>query len=284
MSTNEQAIGTTVAPESANGALGLPGSEGIGSGFLSPVELARMANEMFHALPEELQHPAVTAARLVLPPNSTFSGNPYAAVPSPTAPAVPGMAAGVAEAQPGTFVATPDRSVAPDLRSNVSAPAAPVGLAVPGAVAAPRGGSGASAAPPLEPAFAFLADARPLFAEPTETEQAGVRKPPQAFASSVPGEDGFAAIPSSLFTDVQPSQLAGTTQPPAPAVPGAFGFADSSAVPTFSFLEEARPLFSTPAAIPGPVPADATPQKASHTGKSSASNGNPFAAPLDLSA
>jgi len=278
MSTNEQAPVATAAPESASGALGLPGSEGIGPGFLSPAELARMANEMFNALPEELQHPAVTAARLVLPSNSAFSGNPYAAVPGPTAPAVPGIVPGLAEAQRGTFGAAPDRSVAPDVRSNVSAPAAP------GALAAPPGGPAVSAAPQLGPTFAFLADARPLYAEPTEAESTGVRTPPQAFGSAVPGEDGFAAIPSSLFTDMQPSQLAGTAQPPAPAVPGAIGFADSSAIPAFSFLEEARPLFSTPATIPGPVPADAKPQKASHTGKSSASNGNPFAGPLDLNA
>jgi hypothetical protein len=37
----------------------------------------------------------------VLPPNSAFSGNPYAAVPSPTAPAVPGLVARLAIAQPG---------------------------------------------------------------------------------------------------------------------------------------------------------------------------------------
>ena len=96
MSTSEQTFVTATAPEAANGALGLPGIEGITPGILSPAELARMANEMFNALPEELQHPAVTAARAVLPPNSAFSGNPYAAVPSPTAPAVPGILAGFA--------------------------------------------------------------------------------------------------------------------------------------------------------------------------------------------
>ncbi|KAA6460418.1 SufS family cysteine desulfurase [Acidobacteria bacterium AB60] len=44
-------------------------------------------------------------------------------------------------------------------------------------------------------------------------------------------------------------------QPPAPTVPGAFGAVDSSAFPAFSFLEEARPLFSTSPSVPGPVPA-----------------------------
>ncbi len=37
-------------------------------------------------------------------------------------------------------------------------------------------------------------------------------------------------------------------------MPSAFGFVDSSAVPGFSFLEEARPLFSSPHTIPGPLP------------------------------
>jgi cysteine desulfurase/selenocysteine lyase len=76
-----------------------------------------------------------------------------------------------------------------------------------------------------------------------------------------------------LFTDVPAAQSAGTPQPPAPAVPGAFGVVDSSAIPTFSFLEEARPLFSNPATLPGPVPADAA-----------SSVGNPFATPLDPNA
>ncbi len=49
--------------------------------------------------------------------------------------------------------------------------------------------------------------------------------------------------------------LSASSQPPSPTMPGGFGFADSSAVPSFSFLEEARPLFSYPPTIPGPVPA-----------------------------
>jgi cysteine desulfurase/selenocysteine lyase len=48
---------------------------------------------------------------------------------------------------------------------------------------------------------------------------------------------------------------------------------DSSAIPSFSFLEDARPLFSNPAKLPGPVPADAA-----------SSAGSPFAAPLDVNA
>jgi cysteine desulfurase/selenocysteine lyase len=55
------------------------------------------------------------------------------------------------------------------------------------------------------------------------------------------------------LTSLQPA--AEFAPPPSPTLPGELGFADSSAVPAFSFLEEARPLFSPAPAIPGPVPA-----------------------------
>jgi cysteine desulfurase/selenocysteine lyase len=241
----------------------MAGSEGITPGILSPAELARMANEMFNALPQELQHPAVTAARAVLPPNSAFSGNPHAAVPSPTAPAVPGILAGFAELQPGPFVATPDHSVPPDVRTSASAPAAPLGS---------QAGLGDAPALPADSPFAFLTDARPLTVSSAD-EPATQNSPASASGSAVPREESFASIPSSLFTDVQQSRLATTPQPPAPAIPGAFSVIDSSAIPAFSFLEDARPLFSNPATLPGPVPAD-----------SASSVANPFATPLDRNA
>src|SRR5579859_3273753 len=110
----------------------LPGNPGLSAGWvsgvpgiLSPAELARMANEMFHALPDEIKQPAATAARAVLPPNSAFTGNPYAAVPDPTAPAVPGLLAELTEAPPKAFVPTPDRSIAPDARTPVPAATVP---------------------------------------------------------------------------------------------------------------------------------------------------------------
>ncbi len=262
MSTSEQSLVTPPTPTANGTAPGLPGSAGIAPRVLSPAELARMANAMFNALPDEVQQPALTAARAVLPANSAFSGNPYAAIPGPTAPAVPGILASFAELQPGPFVATPDHSVPSDARSSASAPAAPAGS---------QAGHGAAPAPSLDPAFAFLGDARPLYASPA-AEPASQDTPAFAFGTAVPSEEGFAAIPFSLFTDVPASHSAGTPQPPAPAVPGSFGLVDSSAMPAFSFLEDARPLFSNPSALPGPVPADA------------ASIGNPFAAPLDANA
>jgi cysteine desulfurase/selenocysteine lyase len=255
MSTSEQFPVSAIAPDVTNWAAGLHGSDAVAPGILSPAQLARMANEIFNELPDELQQPAVTAARVVLPSNSAFTGNPYAAVPSPTAPTVPGVFTPLSEALTGNYIAPPDRSIAPDARSSASA-----------APAVPGGGIDPTAAP----AFAFLQDARPIFVAP-DAEPAAANNPAQAIGSPVPSEEGFAAIPFSLPADSQPLPL---PQPPAPAVPGAFGVIDSSALPAFSFMEDARPLFSTPPSLPGPIPAAASKDI-------SASYGNPFASPLD---
>jgi len=266
MSTSEPALTGAVpnqAPDMNAQAAGLHAGEGFTPGILSPAELARMANDLFNALPNEVQQPAITAARIVLPPNSAFSGNPYAAVPSPTVPAVPGILAGLVELQPGPFITTPDHGLPPDARSNATVPATPAGS---------RAGRGAGLASPTDPAFAFLADARPLFVPPTD-EPAAQNTPASAFGNTLPSEEGFASIPSSLFTDIPQSKSTKAPQPPAPAIPGSFGAFDSSAIPTFSFLEDARPLFSEPGTLPGPVPADA-----------SSSVANPFATPIDKNA
>jgi cysteine desulfurase/selenocysteine lyase len=61
-------------------------------------------------------------------------------------------------------------------------------------------------------------------------------------------------------------------------VPGSFGILDSSPIPPFSFLEEARPIFS--GSIPGPVPATGVKDRSAEVDSNSAA-ANPFAAPLD---
>jgi hypothetical protein len=132
---------------------GLNPGDGAAAGGLSPSEVARIANELFNALPGELQLPAAAAARVALPPNSAFTGNPYAAVPSPTVPAVPGLLASLADLQSGSYGSTPDRSIAPDTRSAVSVPASSAG----------RSGQGGGSA---DAPFSFLADARPIFVAP----------------------------------------------------------------------------------------------------------------------
>jgi cysteine desulfurase / selenocysteine lyase len=269
MSTSDRTPVSTAVPDTSLVSTVLPGSEGIGPGILLPAELARMANEFFHALPEALQPHVATVASAVMPPNSAVSGNPYASVPSPAAPAVPGLLASFAEVQPAPVQPAPDRGVAPDMRNTAPATSATV----------PKGGIDSTS----PPEFAFLQDARPLFVE-APSLSADLNTPSQALGSEVPNDAGFEAIPFALIPDLPASPLALPTQPPAPAIPGTLGAVDSSAIPTFSFLEEARPLFSTPPTIPGPIPATNTSQKPARSREDLSSQGNPFASPLDLDA
>jgi cysteine desulfurase/selenocysteine lyase len=238
---------------SGNWATVLHEAEGLPLGLPDPAQLARLAGEFFTALPVSLQHPLSVAPAAPVPVGSPVSVNPLAAAPSPTPPAVPGLLAGVPDAQPGVSRFAPDRNAPPAI--SAAAPAATV-PAVPGVV-------GTADQSPL-PAFSFLQGARPLFVEPP-AEPAPLNTPSTAFQDTVPTEAGYAAIPASLVTDVEPSQLAEFPQPPAPTVPSALGAVDSSAFPTFSFLEEARPLFSNPPTVPGPVPAVAAPIKPAAT-------------------
>ncbi len=86
------------------------------------------------------------------------------------------------------------------------------------------------------PAFSFLREARPLFDAPETLVEPG-------FAAALTNPDQ-GAIP-------KPALAVG---PPAPAVPGVPAGVES-AFPVFSFLEEARPIFSYSPSAAGPVPA-----------------------------
>jgi cysteine desulfurase/selenocysteine lyase len=268
MSTSDQLLPLATEPgDWASGLLGtglqgLRGSEGFAPGLPSPAALARLANALFNALPGEAQPPVVTAAQAALPSNSAQTGNPYAAVPAPTAPALPGQVGLLVDAQrelnPLGPVNIPDRNIAPDVRSASTAPEAPTTYALPG------GG----VTPPADAQFGFLQDARPIFAQPAaEPPQQGAPSP--AAVTPQPSEESYAALPSSLLPDLE---LAPAAQPPAPPIPGALSAVDSSAVPGFSSLEEARPIFSTPPSVPGPVPAALRKTELN----------TPFVAPLDL--
>jgi len=211
MSTSSQTLPSSTPLESASWTAGLPGSEIFAPGLPSPAELARLANALFNALPEEAQSPA---------------------------PAVPGATGILIDTEralrPVGFVSVPDRNVAPDLRSTGAAPELPASPVVPVGGVTPAAGS----------SFGFLQDARPIFAQPEA--QPTVAEAP---GTSVPSGDGYAAIPTSLLPDLSLAQT------PVPAIPGTLSVGDSSAIPAFSFLEDARPIFSTPPSIPGPVPA-----------------------------
>jgi cysteine desulfurase/selenocysteine lyase len=249
-------------------------------GALVGLESPGISNEFFTALPEAFQPPLSAASAAPVPPGSPVNVNPYAALPGPTAPAFPGLLSSLAAEQP---VLLPARDTGAAPTSNppaASAPAQTTAPAIPGGVNA----ADPAADPSAVPAFSFLQDARPLFTEPV-AEPSLLNTPSGAFQQSTPTDAGFAAIPSSLFTDVSPSQLTESAQPPTPTVPGSFGKVDSSAFPAFSFMEEARPLFSTPPTVPGPVPAvppaPAQLDKSVRAEDRSAIAANPFASPLD---
>jgi cysteine desulfurase / selenocysteine lyase len=272
MSTHE---GSPVQPENHSDVTEF--NPGLGAspdlGVFSPAELARMANAMFQALPDEVQQPAITGAKTVLPPNSALSGNPYAAIPGPTMPPVPGLLSEVNDAKPQTYVATPDRSIAPDVRG--PAPSVPPPSPTSTSAVTPSGVPATQKTPAYDPAFAFLADARPLDAPAgagsqitsslpayTPADTSSSYAAPYASSTAAPetfpfvGVESFRSVPSSLETDSSPSQFAGAPQLPAPAIPGDLDGLDAAPVPAFSFIEDARPLFSPQPAIPGPVPAD----------------------------
>ena len=216
----------------------IPGTPGLpASAPLDPTILARMANEFFSAAPQAgalLSHDASAApsdtAALSSPPSTIPAFRPEVSLPSdPHLASVP-ASVGPASVAPVTF----------PIQAAPAFPGAPAS-----AVASQSSASPAS--------FAFLQDARPLFGDSDVSLSAPY---PQArpIANFVLAKPGPVGTSPSLSTPL-PESNAGLAQPPSPTLPGGLGFADSSAIPAFSFLEEARPLFSAPPSIPGPLPA-----------------------------
>jgi cysteine desulfurase/selenocysteine lyase len=272
MSINDPTSVTTTSPDKAAWTAGLQTREATPAAVISPSELARLANEMFSALPSDVQLPAVAAARVALPPISALSGNPYAAVPAPTVPAVPGLLDGVAKIQPPVSGATSSRSIPPAVQPSLQPPTSDV---------APAGLPSSGVTPSAGAEFSFLREARPLFGKPS-TEAMRTPGPAQAFGNEIPSDQRFAVLPFSLSPEIKPQESARSAQPPAPAIPGSLAPIDSSAVPAFSFLEEARPLFSTSPQIPGPIPAMDALNGPDGTGAKDSAAANPFATPRDI--
>ncbi len=198
-----------------------------------------MANEFFSATPETSSWP-LRVAPAGSPTDSTAFSFPPATVPAappevslPSDPHFPGIPASAGPA-----------SVAP-----ATAPVQASPPVIPGVL-----GSATPAQPPASVApFSFLQDARPI---------AGDREalPSPSYPQARPITEFVRAEPAAiddpfLFDQKSLPQGFDFAQPSSPTVPGALGFADSSAFPVFSFLEEARPLFSSPPSIPGPAPA-----------------------------
>jgi cysteine desulfurase / selenocysteine lyase len=200
-----------------------------------PAMLARMANEFFTALPGMSSAP-VSSLPTQLPsgsetvPATIPAGPPETSLPSdPHLPGVPASAGG-ATLSP---VTTPLQATPPP---------------IPGAA----GSADLSGLSGAAPAFSFLQDARPIFSDKNTvpTEPYPRAKPLAEFAPDGAAVNG---LPLAFDSKSLP-QLAEVAQPPSPTMPSSLGFADSSPIPTFSFLEEARPLLSYPPTIPGPVP------------------------------
>ena len=211
----------------------------IPAGLPDPATLARMANEFFTALPDG-GHGVIQAASSQIPSDPTSVREAPATAPAfpsdislPSDPHIQGVPAGAGPA-PVSPVSAPFQAAPP---------------AVPAALGTPD----VSGVPADVPAFSFLQDIRPIFDDRNAGSEFpyGLAKPLTEFTAS---GDSLTSLPVTL-DDEGLQQAATIVQPPSPTMASPFGLADSSAVPTFSFLEEARPLFSYPPAIPGPVPA-----------------------------
>ena len=211
-----------------------PGAELLPGGVLDPGILARMANEFFGATPDlssaalhfASPGPPTDAAAFSSAPASVPAAPPEVSLPSdPHFPGVPASAGPAAVAPVST-------------QAHVSPPV------IPGVLG--------SAIQSESPTFSFVQDARPLIlnerAPSADTYPAA--RPITEFANPEPAPIGHAFVldEGSLLT------VADVASPPSPTVPGALGRVDSSAIPAFSFLEEARPLFSSTPSLPGPVP------------------------------
>jgi len=212
------------------------GSEFFPARLPDPATLARMANEFFTALPGTGDAPVRDLSTqppsgLETPPVTVPAAPPETSLPSdPHFPGAPASAGGTT-LSPGT---TPVQATPPP---------------IPGAAAStdPTGLSG------VVPVFSFLQDARPIFSD-KNTVPAGPYTPAKPLTEFVAAPTAVEGLPFALQAQPLPN-LAEATQPPSPTMPSSLGVVDLSPVPTFSFLEEARPLFSYPPAIPGPVPA-----------------------------
>lgn len=234
-----------------------PEMELVPGGLPDPMLLARMANEFFRAVPQ--LNAGTTQSQAPLDPQVASSGTGSApALPPeislPSDPHLPGApsSGGFASASP---IAAPVQ---------VSPPV------IPGVL-----GSAASVEP--RASFGFLQDARPLFAD-GQGAQASPYPAAKPIVEFAPSE--APAIESPLA--IEPQSVPGSldlASPPTPVLPAALSFADSSAFPAFSFLEEARPLFSSTPSVPGPAPAwpdSAAPGNSAATSKP-ASSLNPSA-------
>src|SRR5271170_6224550 len=249
MSTSNQTRIPATSPEFGKPTTVLHVTEGLPAGFPDPAEVARIAGELFAALPGAPQTlaPAPFSGERVGHP---IDLNPHGVLPSPTAPAAPlGVFAAVA----------PPLGGVPRFAENAAPTAA--GNPIPPSTAPAVPGIGDLAEVPSSGSFQFLREARPIFTDPAALVPEASAAPALETGSqvspfrSIYKDASLDSIPAFANSGDPAGLIGETAQPPSPSIPGSFGFLDSSSVPIFSFLEEGRSLFSNPPTVPGPVPA-----------------------------
>jgi len=231
MSTSDPGSLVLTDEQIRGSALELPPRETAPTGALSPDVIARIANELFTALPDSLSFPTPTIpseqpSLLTTVPATAPAFQPEVQLPTdkhlPTLPA----------------------SASPTQASPVSAQYQAAPPAVPGAWA-----TASEQLPDNSTDFSFLQEARFPAA-------ASSPAPPLAFS---PLSDKSVPTPSAATggTGFDSNQIQ-INQPPLPSIGGLPFAAEEhrAPIPVFSFLEELRPLTSSPPTIPGSVPAD----------------------------
>jgi cysteine desulfurase / selenocysteine lyase len=235
----------------------LPGiAEFAPVGLLDPARLAILANEFFTALPGAQAAPLPDLSQQTSPAASAVDAaslGALASVPVTPPAAPPEVSLPSDQHFPGVPASAGPASVSPASATVQAAPSV-----IPGALA----GSIPTQAQAVPPAFSFLQDARPIAGDSSAIPSPAY-PPAQPIAEFVqPGLPAETAVPGfdsepeaqALRFQVPQIQVPQLFDPPFPALPGLLGKLDSAPVPAFSFLEEARPLFSSSPSVPGPVP------------------------------
>lgn len=212
-------------------------SETLPAGVLDPVALARMANEFFTALPDSLDVPPsplpTHAVATEVPPLGSLA----------TVPAAPSE---ISLPSDKHFSGVP-ANVGPASFSPVTAPAQVTPPAFPGVI-----GTAVSDIAADAPAFSFLQEARPIFSDRNSLPD-GPNPRANPISAFVPQTGSASSVPTDLNQDLL-AQVSPPSQPSASGLPSAPSHGNASPVPTFSFLEELRPLFSYPPTVAGPRP------------------------------
>jgi cysteine desulfurase / selenocysteine lyase len=225
---------------------------------LDPALIGRLAAEFLAALPGAPSSVPAGPSPAVLP------------VPAPAAPSAP-VSESLNPPYPKEFSfledarpIPPDSALSPSALNPFTTPPSPFvpaqaeleeilrGLQEPAAESATAGAPTGAEASPTGSSFGFLDDVRPRFPYPEEPP-AAANPFAAAFDGVVPVEADLGQIPLVLEPAGGNSQA--TFGPPAPALPGGLGPAESVAPSGFSFLEDARPILSFPPQPAGPVPA-----------------------------